>query len=744
MNNNILKNLRQAMLSTAVAALVSIGFMACSEDTFVTQNTTAPADGYKVVIPASIGGGDTRAIAYNGSGYDALFETTDKIYVYNITQSAESKKKSEYGNYWVNLYLNPDANGKKANLVGELAFAVGNYPNYSAIAAEKDDELMLIYNGPNLDYNKDYTEKGKSENDISDYAIAPVIITSVDNGVITTSAASFQNTQSVYKINFTGIGSDVKFKKIQISSAKGKLVNRCYPYNENPDNYGDVTYTYKDEGTDQHELIFMLRFADNPDNESTSGDVITFRALSSDDHYYSGTKSVTNDLKNGMYYQAEVPMTDEGLDNMTIINTTTSEPVSIVNEYINIKSKDAAYTASNSGLYKHLFWYGGENAFTLKNLSIKNKGSILEVVTDYNDVDNTKEHYLLLDGDNTFNCVARYLGIWVGENCSLAISTASTGGKLHITGDASLDLYKNATLTIQDGEITVDNDVFISENSRLIVEGGVFTSAVISGYNGGCCMISKSGKVRIPKNAYVSEGSIKAASGYLLNTVTEGDYVVYTVKEAPAPKDLSTVTTADLGSTIGSDGKVYVPNCGLPEGVNPVGMIASISSTGHGLALAMDRVKIRQEIDHGWYDAESFTWNNAGENNNGKTATDIFKDWIDTNSVSFGTWRFATAADWQQMVLSCRIDGDATEVSEEMVAEGLLAQLKQAGIYQNYLDCWTGEPNEEEAGLWTSIFFHNDYWDEVKEEPYVGPYKLNISKWNEPGNTRNILPVLEF
>ncbi len=96
------------------------------------------------------------------------------------------------------------------------------------------------------------------------------------------------------------------------------------------------------------------------------------------------------------------------------------------------------------------------------------------------------------------------------------------------------------------------------------------------------------------------------------------------------------------------------------------------------------------------------------------------------------------------MVLSCRIDGDATEVSEEMVAEGLLAQLKQAGIYQNYLDCWTGEPNEEEAGLWTSIFFNNSYWDEVSQESYVGPYKLLFSKWNEPGNTRNILPVLEF
>ena len=111
MNNNNIKNLRQAMLSTAVAALVSIGFTACADETFMTQKSTAPTDGYQVCIPANIGGGDTRAIAYNSEsgGYDATFEATDEIYVYDV-----NKKAMGIGS------LKPDTEGKNANLVGEL------------------------------------------------------------------------------------------------------------------------------------------------------------------------------------------------------------------------------------------------------------------------------------------------------------------------------------------------------------------------------------------------------------------------------------------------------------------------------------------------------------------------------------------------------------------------------------------------------------------------------------------------
>ena len=174
-------------------------------------------------------------------------------------------------------------------------------------------------------------------------------------------------------------------------------------------------------------------------------------------------------------------------------------------------------------------------------------------------------------------------------------------------------------------------------------------------------------------------------------------------------------------------------------------MIANISSNGHGLALALDKVKVRHDIDHGWYYDESFTWNSAGENNKGKTATEIFDDWKANNNVTFGTWRFATAADWQQMVLSCRIDGDATEVGDDMVAEGLVAILKQAGLFRDSFECWTGEFDTE--GRITAAMLDNWYWDPENPEGYRGPYKLRFNYTDaEYINERysNILPALEF
>lgn len=741
MNKDMKKSLRQAMLSTA-AALVSIGFMACSDDTFMTQHsTTAPVNGYKISIPANMGAAGTRAIAYNSEtgGYDATFEMNDKIYIYNETKDAEGMTIYDWGTS--TAYLQPSSNGKNSNLVGQLSFAKWDENAHADIQVvpEVGDKIMLFYKEPYFDYSRDFSHQEEA-----DYAMAVVEISSVKDGNILTSEAFFENLQSVYEINFEGIASDVMIKKVTIESEQQKLVDYYIPTDR--EWFNSVIYTYKDNGTDQHKLLFLLRFdvpnyGNNSDTENTSGDVITFRVLGSDGRYYVGRKTVTKDLENGKYYSADLAMTDAGLA-VTLTNNTTGELVELAYRSATlIHSKKAAYTVANVGYNTEFSWYGGENPLTLKNLTLYNKLGGISASTDYNDVENTKMHHLILDGVNTI-----YGSTWTNvlsvENNSSLVISALSGGKLNIER-GEISVTENCTMTIESGEITTNERTIIDKNAILKVEGGsLTTNALASWHETSKCIISKDGQVRISSDSDVREGLIKAAAGYVLNVSTEGNYTVYTVTEAPAPKDLSAVTTADLGSVIGSDGKVYVPNCGLPEGVDPVGMIANISSTGHGLAIAMDRVKIRNGNEYDWYDANSFTWNNAGEYNDGKTATEIFNDWKASNSVSFGTWRFATAADWQQMVLSCRIDGDATEASEEMVAEGLVTQLKKVGIYQGYLECWTGEPGEIE-GLWTSIYFDNGYWDEVSQS--YQPKQLVIQRWKDPGdNYLAIHPVLEF
>lgn len=691
------------MLSTVAAALVSIGFMACSSETEIVQNPTAPAGGYQVCIPASFGGGSTRALAYNSEsgGYDATFETTDVIGAYHVNSDRFTSR-----------CLNPDRDGKSAYLVGSIDFG--------DIVLSVGDELLLFYKNDNpwFYYSHDFT------NDQSEveYAFAKVTIESIEDGKMTLSAATFLNPQSIYKINFTGINSDVKIKKMTISSEEGKLVNSYEPANiYRQDFFGNVIYTYQEEGTSQRELTYMLRFAIDPYMESNEpGDVITFNALGSDGHNYMGTKSVTNDLENSKYYYADVAMTDMGLA-LTLTNNTTGDPVEL-EEWTTIRSDEAQYTLMNNGYGISLGWCGGNNTLTLNAITITNTNrTFLHVQTDYDDPDNTKEHYLVLDGESTINMqVNGPAGIYVNDNCTLHISAASTGGKLIFNSQGTnIATGNNSNVTLESGELTLNGFFGYGNNTKFV--------------------ITNTGKVRSVNPI----SFIKAGSGYKLVTSVEDGYTVYTVTAADPyedPKALSTATAADVGKIIGSDGNIHVPNWDLPNGVSPVAVITRISSTGHGLAVAMDKIKLVRDE---WSFAERFSWDNTGNDNNGKTATEIFNDWKANNSVTFGIWRFATVAEWQQMALDCRIYGDATEAGEEMVAEGLVKVLIEAGINVENLSSWTGEQGYQDD-LMTMIRFDNNYWDEINNDNYKGPFKLAIYRGNGFATCENILPALEF
>ena len=258
MNNNIIKSLRRTLLCTVAAAAVTIGFTACADEMFETQNVTAPANGngYKINIAANIGSGDTRAVAYNSEtgGYDGTFEISDLIYVYDITKNAEGRKKYEGSDWWEPTYLTPDANGKKVNLVGELSFCAWDSEAKATVEITPGvgDELMLYYKNtePNIYYNN------WSGETIQDYAIAKVTILSIDdNGVIKTSAATFTHPQSLYKINFTGITSGVNIKSIGIESEQQKLVSEYNPTNiQWPNYFGNVKYSY----TNNKKAIYCL------------------------------------------------------------------------------------------------------------------------------------------------------------------------------------------------------------------------------------------------------------------------------------------------------------------------------------------------------------------------------------------------------------------------------------------------------------------------------------------------------
>ena len=706
--NNLMKYMRLTMLSSVAAVVVLIGFTACADDTFVSENKkSVPTDGYQFIIPASMGSSQTRAIAYNSEtgGYDATFETSDRIYVYNNTKGWNS-----------NNALYPEVAGKTANLIGRIAFYRYEYNPYQEIVMtpEVGDELTLCYKTDAMEYSRDFSYEGMPE---VDYAIATVKITAINDGVITTEAAKFINPQSIYKIKFTGLGTGVKIKNVMIHSEKSKLVENYFPNSMyNVLDFGDVKYTYKDEGSDSHELTFMLKFNDNPNlsSEENMEDVIRFRLLGSDGHYYVGSKSApTGGFEDSKFYQAEIAVQDLGIA-MTLTDNATGNTVEN-NGMVIIKSKDAAYTLSNNGYDTELEWWGGENSLTLKNLSVNNSNSGLKVATDYNDPDNTKEHYLILDGENNITCENNSFGLAVFDNCSLNITAANKNSKLILGGNASLSIQNNSVLTIQSGELFVAAGIWRSDNSRII--------------------ITESGKLGVYNN--YDNSLIKAASGYVLNVVRDGDYSEYTVTPADPyeePKALSEATTTDIGKIIGSDGKIHVPNWDLPDGVTPVAIITHISNTGHGLATALSVIEKKIESEMGYYTESYFSWDATSETNGGKTAQQMLDDWAAVNRVSFGTWRFPTREELQTMILNCRIDGDATEVNTyNMTSNGFRATIITLGMnFSEYFECWTSTQNDN--GMYYLGMGKNENNDFI-----AGFY------WGDSSQFRSrIFPILEF
>jgi len=550
MNNIIIKSLRRTLLCTVAAAAVTIGFTACADEMFETQNVTAPANGngYKINIAANIGEGGTRAVAYNSEtgGYDGTFETSDFIYVYNVTKNADGRKKSKWGDWWENAYLTPDANGKKVNLLGDLSFCAWDSEAKATVEITPGvgDELMLYYKNSDQYILYDNSSYWIGE-DFIDYAIAKVTIESIDdNGFIKTSPASFTHPQSLYKINFKGIAEGVKIKKVIIESEQKKLVGAYYPTNsEWPNEFRSVTYNYiqdsEDEGTDQHDLIFMLRFANSPYNQgdsgnsSSAGDVIVFKALASDGHYYTGTKRVTNELVDGKYYEADVAMADAG-EAMMLVNTTTGAEMAALGTWGEISTKDADWVAKNTGYNFQLEWYGGNQTLTLDKLSISGNRNAIVVRSDGDS--EAVMHKLVLDGVNTlksysgnnYNFTPAFI---VYGNCDLRISAKSADAKLNIE-EGGLELNYNTTMTIESGEVFVNDNVKMSE-STLKVEGGLLTvhGFETESWRTNSCIISKGGKLRVAKDGNIPDGFVKAADGYVLNVSDDGEYWAYTAIE---------------------------------------------------------------------------------------------------------------------------------------------------------------------------------------------------------------------
>lgn len=120
------------------------------------------------------------------------------------------------------------------------------------------------------------------------------------------------------------------------------------------------------------------------------------------------------------------------------------------------------------------------------------------------------------------------------------------------------------------------------------------------------------------------------------------------VKSVTATKvnPMSAATAGDIGKVIGADGYIYANAAAAAEAsTTAVAMIAYVgseSNCAHGLAIALEDVS-----------SNDMSYDDTGENNNGKTAEEWCIDWGTSKPVAGAAWRLPSAYDWQRMFIAC-------------------------------------------------------------------------------------------
>ena len=305
--------------------MMMAGMTACTNDDNVaqTQQPAAGAKVYQVCIPASIGdGSQTRAIELGTGDKDgylvSTFKTTDNIYVKNVTQN-----RAASGN------LNPEEDGKTANLTGGLQFF--NAMEFINYPPQNDDELLLCYT--NRDNNTfDYTGQTGTLAGLNnyDYATATVTVESANEDreapeyqyYIETSDAHFMNAQSMFKFSFNNLPTGVGVKSLAISSSKSKLYSSCNIIT-NIKNYGDVNIALDDAARTANgagNIVYAaLQFDPLGSNET---DDITFTIVGTDNKVYLATKaSPAGGFQNGKYYTSTIEVYPQNVNLSTVTQT---------------------------------------------------------------------------------------------------------------------------------------------------------------------------------------------------------------------------------------------------------------------------------------------------------------------------------------------------------------------------------------------------------------------------------------
>ena len=265
----------------AAAILGAALFTACEKEKAIEMReeipTNVPEGSLWLSLDASKGSGaDTKALSLDDSGATDVLNAHWK----------DGEQVAVYINGTFLGFLTADAlaDPSKATLSGTINDNSGIVPGA---------EFVLLFPRATWDYTGQkgsLTGTGSIE-DTYDYMMATVTVAGISGTTVTTTTtASFENQQSIYRFGFKFGGAPLNVKAFTVSSNRNKLVtSRSYSGGWNS-TYGSLSVT--PAAATSGLLYLSLR---NENTNTGQNDMYSFSVIGDDDVLYLGHKSIPGD-----------------------------------------------------------------------------------------------------------------------------------------------------------------------------------------------------------------------------------------------------------------------------------------------------------------------------------------------------------------------------------------------------------------------------------------------------------------
>ena len=201
-------------------------------------------------------------------------------------------------------------------------------------------------------------------------------------------------------------------------------------------------------------------------------------------------------------------------------------------------------------------------------------------------------------------------------------------------------------------------------------------------------------------------------------TFTNGQYYEITVKMTGPYPLLSTATTADYGKVVCAAGHLHDAKKAVPAGCTAVGILGKVTSTGHGLILALqDATSQPWDNIFGWSSVKTYAGTTLRVLPDDAARGKQLKSYTALGATAVSNWAVAPKSDYEEIFTN--LGSTAKYWDGQPYDDNVNAYITGAGGTALYGEYWSASWKDD-YNAWS---FYSAYWN---------PYRYAERRWVRP------------